>query len=192
MTIKMREPPYEKTTVASSVTKAQIEKLLLEAGADAVRWTTGKDGSATLEFIIETQVEGVHRRFGVQIKSPTIIREHRRLVKEPGWYSAQKRLVHERDNAAEARMMHWYVKSLVEAAQFGLMSVEQVFASHITVSLPSGETTTVGEVMERSVRTGRLPTIEGFDQARPALPPAKDEKRGAHQDAEFTVVQEGP
>ena len=192
MTLRKLQAPYEGTTVAPSITKAQIEKLLLEAGAEAVRWTTGKDGSSVLEFILETDAQGVQRRFGVQIKSPTIIRERRRMVKEPGWYSAQKKLVHERDNAAEARMVHWYVKSLVEAAQFGLASVEQIFASHITVSLPSGETTTVGEVMEKSVRTGRLPTIEGFDQAGPALPPPPEEKRRTHQDADFTVVEEGP
>jgi hypothetical protein len=40
--------------------------------------------------------------------------------------------------AAEMRLLHWYLKALLEAAQYGLMATEEIFFSHILFQLPDG------------------------------------------------------
>lgn len=186
MPIVRKEPPYEGSTVAPTLTRAQVEKLLLEYGAEAVRWTTMKDGSASVEFIIETATGGVAKRFACRISTPSITRTRKRLVKPyEGSSYTEKRVVQERDQTAEYRLLHWYVKSLVEAASYGLMSVERVFFTHILFTLPDGTSTTAGEIAERAISRGQAPVVPGFD-AQPALPPPKEGQKA--MDAEFRVT----
>lgn len=171
MTFRRSEPPYEDTGVAPSRTWAQVQELLAGYGAEAVRITQTMGGVTTVEFILATSTGGVERRFVCSVTSPVIVRERRRLIKDSGGYS-HRETVHEKDPAAEARMTYWYIKSLLEAASFGMMSVERVFMTHIKFALPDGSTVTAGEVMERAIGEGKAPTVQGFDQMRPALPGA--------------------
>ncbi len=175
MTLVRREPPYEGSVVPPERSKAQIEKLLLDHGAEGVRITTLRGGAVQVEFVIEVESKGVRSRFACRIDSPTIERHVKRMVKDQYGY-ATKKLVTERDMTAELRLMHWYIKSLVEAASYGLLSAERIFMSHILFALPEGGQATAGEIIERAVAEGRAPTVLGFSgESRPALKPAKPE-----------------
>ena len=172
MSIARREPPYAGTTVPTETTWAQVEKLLMDYGAEAVRKTRMKDGGTTIEFVLTTDTGGVQQRFACQITSPMIIRKRKGMVKNE-WGGTRRGIVTTTDEAAAARLSLWYIKSLLEAASYGLVSVERVFMPFIKFSLPDGRTTTAGEIMERAIQEGKAPTIGGFDHYVPALPEKK-------------------
>lgn len=182
--IHRKEPPYAGTTIAVEKTWAEIERLLMDYGAEAVRRTRLKNGSTTIEFALTTDTGGVTKQFVCQITQPTITRKRRRKVNNQ-WGRPITTVVNEDDDAAAARLTHWYIKSLLEAAAYGLMSVEKVFMTHIKFQLGDGTTTTAGELMERSMVDGKAPTISGFDHAQPALP----EKRQPAQVIEASAEQ---
>ena len=187
MTVARKEPPYESTTVPIERSKTAIEKLLMDYGAEGVRMTTMRNGTVSVEFILETEANGVRRRFFCRVDTPVIERKHQEMVKEPGRYFPEKKTVTERDPRAELRMVYWYLKALTEAATYGLMSAERTFFSHILFALPDGSQSTAGELAEQAIGDGRAPTVPGFGEAtRPAL--AAPRNRGNVQDAESRVV----
>ncbi len=184
VTVVHREPPYEKSPTPAERSKMEIEKLLLNYGAEGVRMTTMKDGRVMVEFVLETETGGTARRFACRVETPLIERERSRLVKEPGAYYAGRKTIIERDTRAELRLLYWYLKALVEASAYGLLSAERTFYSHIVFSLPDGTQATAGEVAEKMISEGKAPVIPGFgESARPALPGPRPEP----QEAEFTV-----
>ena len=146
-----KEQPYAQTEVPVERTKAQIERMLLDAGAEAVRITTMATGEVTVEFVLETKVGGIQKKFGVQLKSPLIERER----------GTKYNRFTERDQKAEVRMLHWYLKSLLEAAQYGLMSVERIFFSHIMFHLSDGSTATAGEMAAQALIGGNPALLPG-------------------------------
>jgi hypothetical protein len=159
VTVVRREPPYRDTHTPVSATRGAIEKLLLDYGAEGVRTTSLRDGTTHVEFVLETETGGVLRRFACRVGTPVIMR------KRGG--------AHVRDNAAEMRMVYWYLKSLVEAASFGLMSAERVFFSHIVFALPGGGDATAGEIAERAIASGKALPVPGFGGAAAIAPPGE-------------------
>ena len=139
-----KEQPYAQSQVPVERTKAQIERMLLDAGAEAVRITTMATGEVTVEFVLETKVGGIQKKFGVQLKSPLIERQR----------GSRYNRFTERDQKAEIRMLRWYLKSLLEAAQYGLMSTERIFFSHIMFHLADGSTATAGEMAAQALIGG--------------------------------------
>lgn len=156
--IRRKEPPYSGSTVPPSATRMKIETMLYEAGAEAVRWTSTQAGDATVEFVMETELSGVRKKFLCRVKSPTIMRTEGR----------GRHQVHTRDNVGEMRMLLWYLKALIEAAQYGMMKVEEVLFSHIVHNLPGGGTATAAEAAGEILTRGKA--LPGFDTAQPALP----------------------
>ena len=146
-----KEQPYAQTEVPVERTKAQIERMLMDAGAEAVRITTMATGEVTVEFVLETEMHGVRKKFGVQLKSPLIERQR----------GSRYNKFTERDYRAEIRMLHWYLKSLLEAAQYGLMSTERIFFSHIMFHLPDGSTATAGEMAAQALIGGNPALLPG-------------------------------
>lgn len=151
-----KEPPYAGSEVPVERTKAQIERMLLDAGAEAVRITTMASGEVTVEFVLETELSGIHKKFGVQIKSPLIERKKG---------TRYNRFI-ERDQKAELRMLHWYLKSLLEAAQYGLMSTERIFFSHIMFRLSDGSTATASEMAANALISGSPALMPGVQEGK--------------------------
>jgi hypothetical protein len=126
-----------------------------------------KGGEVAIQFAIEVEISGVRRKIGVEIE-PALLSHRKR---EHGRTGSVINAVNE---AATARLAWWYIKTKLEAVQFGLVTAEREFFSQIMVALPQGGTGTVGDLAERSVLDGGGVILPGFDAAdRPrALPPA--------------------
>ena len=144
MSIIKRDPPYAGTTVPPETTWAQVENLLLDYGAEAVRRTRVKGGATIIEFVLTTDNGGVVNQFACQITSPTITRRRKGLIKNE-WGGTQRGVVTTTDDAAAARLSLWYIKSLLEAASYGLVSAERAFTvlilpmdRWVTVALQAG------------------------------------------------------
>lgn len=137
--LKPKDPPYQNTKVDSSKTKAQIEKLIASYGAEAVQWTQSyTTNDLELKFIFEVEVKGIRRKLGFAIKPPMFLRRKR---------SREQGLINQPQYDQSLRLMYWYLKAKLEAAAYGLDSIEHVFMSEILQSLPDGRQTTLGEVI---------------------------------------------
>ena len=157
MTHLARKPPYWNTQRPAGHTKSDIDEMLKEFGAKAIRWTETEQSMQfkecpTLEFILEVELQGVQKQIGVRIKPPLLAhsaRNGRRNVVKPSM-------------AASMRLLYWYLKSRLEAAKFGLDDVFQTFMSKVMVSLPDGTVDTLGKVVEERPQVLRslLPSFE--------------------------------
>lgn len=151
--LKPRDPPYRGSQVAPERTKSEIEKMLFTAGAEAVQITSTANGDVEVQFILETEVQGIRKKFAVRLRTPEIFRDRNRGGR-----------IHERDRTAEMRMLHWYLKSLLEAAQFGLMAAEEIFFSHILFKLSDGSTATASEMAAQALIGGSPAMLPGVNQ----------------------------
>ena len=150
--LKRKDPPYSGTEVPAARTESQIKQMLMDSGAEAVRITSTNMGEVTIEFILETEIQGVQKKFAVRLKSPEIYRTRGRKYQK----------IAMRDVNAELRLLHWYTKSLLEAAQYGLMAVEEIFFSHILFTLPNGQTATASEMASRALVEGKQAALPGL------------------------------
>jgi hypothetical protein len=66
------------------------------------------------------------------------------------------------DMAAEMRLLHWYLKALLEAAQYGLMATEEIFFSHILFRLPHGTYATASEMAGQALASGNPAALPGM------------------------------
>lgn len=158
--------PYADTSVPYGQTKSDIDEMLKEWGAKALRWTETPDSMKgvalpLLEFVFETEVEGVKKTYGVRIKPPLTAKYVRAYGRHgPRIATANKN--------GSMRLLYWYIKARIEAARFGIEDEFEAFMSHIIHALPNGETSTVGETFEKhpEIFAGMLPS---FDIRMPAL-----------------------
>jgi len=165
--------PFATTKVPYGATKNDIEEMLKEAGALAMRWTETPDSMKgvalpVLEFIIENQVIGDRgevissEKIPIRIQAPlTSVTKMRRT----GPYSHAR--VHEPNRNGSMRLLYWYLKSRLEAARFGLEDLSTTFMAKRILTLPDPATgkpisTTFGEaVKERpEVFRGMLPSFK--------------------------------
>jgi hypothetical protein len=157
--IKRRDPPYAGTVVAPDRTLAQIQELLFEYGCEAVQTTRDQTGRVEIRFTIEVEVQGVRRKIAVRIEPPLLT-----VTKGKGrgktTYS---------DPARSYRLLYWYLKSKLEAVSYGLVSAEREFFSQVLISLPSGDTTTVGEATEAAFAGSGSLFLPGLGKERPIL-----------------------
>jgi hypothetical protein len=155
-----QRPPYVDTRVPYGATKIAIEEMLKEWGAKALRWTETPDSMKgvdlpVLEFVFETEVQGVQKTFGVRIKPPLT---SKRVMNG-------NHRVNVPNKNGSMRLLYWYLKARIEAARFGMEDEFQTFMSKIMHALPpeaGGGVSTLGETMEEhpEVFSGMLPTFE--------------------------------
>jgi len=143
--------PYSDTQVTVDKSQNQIRTILVEQGADGIRWTDSyiPRRMATLEFVRS------QRLFKLVVPIHTEDIERQRELIAPIKF---KDYLEKRERAM-FRAMYWYIKGLTDAEKHGLMSFEEAFVGHVASRLPSGETITVVEAVLK----------HGFDPAR-ALP----------------------
>jgi hypothetical protein len=97
---------YKDTPVESGRSKQHIEELLLKVGAKGFRWSSLIDHSEVLEAGLD--YEGRERAF--------------RLTVAYG---------NERERRQKLRALYWYLKSKLEAIEFGLVDLEQEFLPYL-------------------------------------------------------------
>jgi hypothetical protein len=167
--IRPKKPPYLDTSVNADRTYAEIQRMLLDAGCEGVQVTRTAIGEVTIRFGLEVEVQGVRKRIGCELR-PALLAQRKR---QHGTYGS---LVTTTNEAATARLAWWYLKSKIEAVQYGLVSAEREFFSQILVALPEGGTGTIGDMAERSVMNGGQVILPGLDMdRRPRQLPAGSE-----------------
>ena len=142
----MNKIPYASTKVAPEQTKAEIEKLLKEHGIKDIQWTMF-EGRTTLKFLHHVTVKGVERTIGFTFQPPIIPHMIRQYNSKTFCYEK----VSINNEPVAYRLLFWYLKSKLEAVEYGLQSMEKEFMAHIMVSLPSGEESTFGEKLEQAL-----------------------------------------
>ena len=153
-----KDIPYRSTTIPYGQSKIDIEEMLKEANALALRWTETPDSMKgvalpVLEFILSVQWEGKEKQFGIRIQPPLLYdRKKDRL----------RGVITMPNRNASMRLLYWYLKSRLEAVKFGLEDVFDAFMSRVINALPDGRTITLGETVRQhpTIVKEILPTFE--------------------------------
>ena len=146
--------PYANTKISPEDTKAEIEKLLKEHDIRDIQWTSYQ-GETTLKFIFKVKVRGVEREIMFSFKPPNISMKKRTYNRGTYRYDTVTM-----DNLPVSyRLLYWYLKTKLEAVQFGIETVEHEFMSHIMVALPDGQPTTLGEKLADVTEMLGLPSF---------------------------------
>jgi hypothetical protein len=158
--------PYRNSHVSYASTKNDIEEMLKEAGAKALRWTETEDsmqGKALplLEFAFPFELKGVERGFIVRVQAPLLSdrkRGNRGYITTP-------------NRGASMRLLFWYLKARLEAVRFGLEDVFEAFMPRVINELPDGRTVTLSETIREhpEVLSGILPDFEIKPKALPKV-----------------------
>lgn len=151
---------YSDTTVSTQKSRADIDKLLTKWGVDGVQWTTLKGERSVVRFQIEHN--GAPLMIRLAVDPPAMAPEEQPEWADEDWEPNPKKA------AKEARRLHrmlfWYIKSLLEAVDAGILAVDQAFLSHIEGSKGKTVYEVVGEQLQAMVEGG---------SNRLALPAAK-------------------
>ena len=153
--------PYETTTIAPEMTKAEIDAMLHEfvildnsgkrvCEVKAIRWTDLPPSLPMLEFMVQYIHEGVQRTTSVRIQPPLLMKRVRRqgygMVNAPA-------------PSQSMRMFYWYLKSKLEAILFGLNDVTKEFLDSVLVSLPGGRVETVSDIIIEQIKRSEIPAL---------------------------------
>ncbi len=158
-----KRAPYYDTSVGADVPRNQIEKMLYEHEAANVSWLSSKEGFIVLEFLKKIEIEGVKRPMGFRVKPPLFLKSIGRGYKK-------KEIPHP---AQSMRLLHWWLKTKLEAVKYGLRSMEQEFLADISGQLPSGEKVTVGEIF---IPVLKKPGVLDPGEILKALPSGEEEE----------------
>jgi len=140
---------YKQTKVPVSRSQEGIRKILRKYGVVGYQFTDNlEDNTVVLRFV--KRVEGTPRT--VQITLAT-----------------------ENNEQQAYRALYYWLKSQLEAVDFGLLSFEHVFLAHFEWVLDSGERTTIGDMI--------LPRLAQQDHGRLLEGPEEIEE------AEYEVVE---
>jgi hypothetical protein len=166
---RKKKSPYEGTEVDVDKSRAQIDRLLQEHGAEGVQWTTAwKQGKVHLRFVMRSP--RTQKLVGFDVEPPAF------KVKRKTWSPEKGRNIEvEEPNWPQAmRMLYYWLKAKLEAVTYGLREVEREFLNEMVVTTADGRETTVGELAQQQLQAGamKLPMLE---------PPSEP------VDADFTV-----
>ena len=138
---------YKTTTVPVSRSQEAIRQLLMKYGVIGCQFTDNfETGEIILRFV--KKVEGVPRTVRIALAA-------------------------EGNEKQAYRMIYHWLKSELEAVDFGLFRFEHMFLAHFEWMLPDGQATTVGEIV--------LPELSGQEPSRllgPGQPPSPDSVEG--------------
>lgn len=143
--------PYYKSEKSVENTVSDITNLLQKYEAIGWRWTTMGE-RFVLEFILDIAEEGGEARpMEFRVEAP-----------RQEYLSPRQAM----------RLLHWWMKSKLEAIAWGLSSAVEEFLPYVVGQLPSGEPVTVGEIIVPRIVQGQL----GAGDLIRALPGEKEEK----------------
>jgi len=143
-----QKKPYRDTTVSWERTQGDITGLLMSHGARGIQWTNVFErNEINFRFAHRVVIDGVEKDIGVEIRVPIRVptktpsgRDRRITAKE----------VRRATNQAY-RAVYWWLKAQLEAVDFGIQSIEQVFFANIICRLPDGRQSTVGEALKKGI-----------------------------------------
>lgn len=150
--------PYSDTSVPSSRSRDAIRRLLVESGAEAVRFDAGRfevlagadpdhPDPCVVEFIWPVE----HGRQMVRVQtSPQLPTRSSRST-----YSSRPatwKVSPEQRERQAWRGLYWYLKGALDAARFGVIQFEDVFLSFIVTE--GAGSPTVGEVLVPRIQAG--------------------------------------
>ncbi len=149
----MSQPyPYYPTTKSVEATQADIQHLLYKHGAQGTRWTeVPEENLYEVEFLFPVE----DRTLVFRVK-PTV------LKKKDGSPHPE----------ATMRLVYWWLKTKLEAVTYGLRSITEEFLAEAVHLLPSGEETTIGEILIPTIFSGEA--IEPGTLAKRLAPPKED------------------
>lgn len=150
MTRRQVPEAYRNTSVSAHRSRDEIERLLLRYGAIGVAWQSLRtQDSAHL---------GLRFRRGDRV------------------YRLQVALGDdERDHRQRMRALYWGLKAMLEQAEFGILTFEDVFLAYSEIAMPDGRSTTVGEVIRGQLDRYEVPSLDAAMRALPA-PSARSEE----------------
>ncbi len=144
--------PYANTGVSVEKSKEDINNLLRKYSIHGASWTELWDeGVIEVRFPIEFEFKGIRKGTMVSLRPPMFESTHRSYDKKYG-----SQMVKAPDLKAGMRCLYFYVKTKLEAVQYGLTSIEKEFMSEIILKLPDGKEKSLGEVMTERIVTGDL------------------------------------
>jgi len=135
-----KKPPYDRTEIDVIKSQNDIQKLLLEYGAEGIQWIVFRDDLPRLAFIIEANINGTRKKVGVQIDPPII-----RPKNSPQGINFKQSM----------RVMYWYVKSKLESVAYGVKTFEKEFLDDIVYRLSDGREVKVGDMILKQVAEGK-------------------------------------
>ncbi|MBI4258854.1 MAG: hypothetical protein HY619_07850, partial [Thaumarchaeota archaeon] len=118
-----KKMPYEGTTISSAQSKVDIEAMLKEFGAEALRWTETPESMKgldcpILEFVVKTEIKGVEKHIGFRIKPPLLVQRKRQ-------YGRSGSMIETPALNQSMRLLWWWLKAKMEGVRFGLESIEE-------------------------------------------------------------------
>jgi len=143
--------PYADTKISPEKTKAEISEMLKSHGIENIQWTAFR-GEEVLRFLKEVDLKGVHRELMFEVKPPQIMARKRSWNVKEGKYMK----VNVPMWAQAWRLVYWYLEAKLKAVEWGLVSLEREMMAQITVPLPDGSVTSLGDVIERRIAEDTL------------------------------------
>lgn len=144
--------PYESTSVPVTQSKGDIEKLLRSRGARGlqleVEWGEGGATDLCRVRFAWALADGVMQTVRLEVRPLPPYKPER---------ANAKGITGEQRERQAWRGLFWYLKSMMEAAEFGLLKFEDVFMSFFEAS----DGRTIGEVILPQLEAGRLALPKG-------------------------------
>lgn len=147
--LNLTQLPYQDTQVPASTTKADIDRILRNAGADGIQWSDvfKPRRMAELKFARNQKM------FKLTVPIHTDDIESQRRLIAPVKFDEY---IRRREDAMYRAMLH-YLTGLIKAEAHGLMTFEEAFIGHTEIRLPDGRTKTVREAVNEISNLIALP-----------------------------------
>ena len=156
--------PYADTKISPDKTKAEISEMLKLHGIENIQWTAFR-GEEVLRFLKEVELKGVKRELMFEVKPPRIMAKKRSWNVKEGKYI----LVNVPLWAQAWRLVYWYLETKLKAVEWGLVSLEREMMAQITVPLPDGSSSTLGDVIERRIAEDTLAKLPSPEDGRKVI-----------------------
>jgi hypothetical protein len=159
--IKPAKPPFAATKISAGNSQAEIHGILKKYGADGIRWTD-EHGKTTLEFYVDTVIEGIPRQLMVRLNPPPF-KELRRTWDNKVNHYVRKEFP---NDAVSMRLLKHYLEIKLALVAWGVRPFEEEFLSEILVSLPGQEPVRMIEVLKQ-----KSPMLLGLPETINDSPP---------------------
>ena len=137
------DAPHKGTKVLPEKTKSEIDRILNNYQVKKIAWNFDPEhDDVELHFQYEEEIEGVIVMPVIVLRPPEIWK------KVKGWSKREQRIISGETLywPQSMRCLYWYIKSHLEMTKLGY-SKSQEFLPHVTLQLPDGTETKLGDVL---------------------------------------------
>ena len=146
--------PYKTTTILKGKTYGDIIGLLETHGIQDYQWTR-LQGTDVLAFPLTVERKGMDQRFLVKLTVPKLM-----YPKSHGRGRSAPKTMTYLENVSW-RIFWWYLKSKLEAIEFGISDEVKEFMYNIHYALPDGTEISLGEALiENADQLAKLGALE--------------------------------